>query len=230
MNQAKQIEDCSTEIFRQLSDSKRREQEAMAQLEEKDRFLRISVDCIESQNAQLDDYQTLWLEKAQDARDLACRVTTLGLQLKVANQDARNLADCVISLQSQLKEKDKEVIHFADRFALQLSQLSESHSRIQQKDEHLKALLDRIESQKAQLEKNTQEQAEMGELLEVVLSQKALLEKKSALCSICEETAPEVAFVPCGHRMACKTCGSKCKSRCPICRGSITGMLRVYDV
>ena len=69
----------------------------------------------------------------------------------------------------------------------------------------------------------------MRELMEVVLSQKAQLEEKPAMCLLCMDTAPEVAFVPYGHRVTCRTCGRKCNSQCPTCRGSITGMLRVFD-
>ena len=50
------------------------------------------------------------------------------------------------------------------------------------------------------------------------------------MCVICEETAPEAAFIPCGHRVTCKTCGEACGTRCPICRETITGTLRVFDL
>lgn len=51
-----------------------------------------------------------------------------------------------------------------------------------------------------------------------------------SVCVICEEGALEVALIPCGHRVTCKKCGKACGSRCPICRETVTGMLRVYDL
>ena len=71
--------------------------------------------------------------------------------------------------------------------------------------------------------------AQIGELASIEASAPPPPAAKP-MCVICEETAPEVAFIPCGHRVTCKTCGDACRSRCPICREPVTGMLRVFDL
>jgi len=43
------------------------------------------------------------------------------------------------------------------------------------------------------------------------------------LCVVCKERAREVVFTPCGHLVACYTCGNLCKT-CPICRAKVTAI------
>ena len=46
-------------------------------------------------------------------------------------------------------------------------------------------------------------------------------------CAICLDDDAEYAAVPCGHRCLCANC-SKVVSQCPVCRGAITAVLRVF--
>ena len=46
-------------------------------------------------------------------------------------------------------------------------------------------------------------------------------------CAICLDDDAEYAVVPCGHRCLCENC-SKAVSQCPVCRGAIAAVLRVF--
>ena len=47
-------------------------------------------------------------------------------------------------------------------------------------------------------------------------------------CKICMDRALAVALRPCGHVAVCEDCEEKLPKKCPICRKSIVGTLRVY--
>ena len=50
-------------------------------------------------------------------------------------------------------------------------------------------------------------------------------------CVVCMENPREVAFIPCGHIICCQACGETIRAgsnKCPMCRGSLQGVLRVY--
>ena len=49
----------------------------------------------------------------------------------------------------------------------------------------------------------------------------------TAECAICLDGNAEYAAVPCGHRCLCASC-IKAVSECPVCRGSMTDILRVF--
>jgi hypothetical protein len=55
----------------------------------------------------------------------------------------------------------------------------------------------------------------------------ASTEPATAECAICWDGDPEYAVVPCGHRCLCANC-SKAVSECPVCRGEMTAVLRVF--
>ena len=46
-------------------------------------------------------------------------------------------------------------------------------------------------------------------------------------CALCLTEEKCIAFVPCGHVAACVACGHSVRS-CPICRGEIKALVRVY--
>jgi len=46
-------------------------------------------------------------------------------------------------------------------------------------------------------------------------------------CAICLDDDAEFAVVPCGHRCLCASC-IKTVSQCPVCRGAMTAVLRVF--
>ena len=52
-------------------------------------------------------------------------------------------------------------------------------------------------------------------------------EPATAECAICWDGDPEYAVVPCGHRCLCANC-SKAVSECPVCRGEIAAVLRIF--
>ena len=49
----------------------------------------------------------------------------------------------------------------------------------------------------------------------------------STECAICLDGDAEYAVVPCGHRCLCASC-IKAVSECPVCRGTMTAVLRVF--
>ena len=49
----------------------------------------------------------------------------------------------------------------------------------------------------------------------------------TAECAICLDDNAEYAVVPCGHRCLCASC-IKSVSDCPVCRGAMTAVLRVF--
>ena len=55
----------------------------------------------------------------------------------------------------------------------------------------------------------------------------ASTEPATAECAICWDGDPEYAVVPCGHRCLCANC-SKAVSECPVCRGAMTAVLRIF--
>ena len=46
-------------------------------------------------------------------------------------------------------------------------------------------------------------------------------------CAVCLDGDAEYAVVPCGHRCLCASC-IKAVSECPVCRGAMTAVLRVF--
>ena len=55
----------------------------------------------------------------------------------------------------------------------------------------------------------------------------ASTEPATAECAICWDGEAEYAVVPCGHRCLCARC-IKAVSECPVCRGAMTAVLRVF--
>jgi baculoviral IAP repeat-containing protein 7/8 len=47
-------------------------------------------------------------------------------------------------------------------------------------------------------------------------------------CKICMNDVKSISFLPCGHFVACNSCGSSLKE-CPICRKNILGVVRVFE-
>jgi ankyrin repeat protein len=48
-------------------------------------------------------------------------------------------------------------------------------------------------------------------------------------CIICMEGVKDHACVPCGHKCVCNTCSIQLTNKCPICRNSISDIIRIYD-
>lgn len=53
------------------------------------------------------------------------------------------------------------------------------------------------------------------------------------LCVVCLLRRRRAAFIHCGHRVCCVACAQRVEHginpRCPVCRQSVTGIVRVYD-
>ncbi len=47
-------------------------------------------------------------------------------------------------------------------------------------------------------------------------------------CVICMDAEPEYAVVPCGHLVVCAGCAAVVGAKCPLCRGAVTGTMRIY--
>jgi len=65
------------------------------------------------------------------------------------------------------------------------------------------------------------------ELPEPDLPRTDLIDPATTECTICLDDDAEYAVVPCGHRCLCFNC-SKAVSECPVCRGAMTAVLRVF--
>ncbi|GAB5362933.1 hypothetical protein AAMO2058_000840900 [Amorphochlora amoebiformis] len=48
-------------------------------------------------------------------------------------------------------------------------------------------------------------------------------------CIVCMAQPRKVAFVPCGHYVACGDCSRRLNQQCPICRKRITKFLVIYN-
>jgi hypothetical protein len=46
-------------------------------------------------------------------------------------------------------------------------------------------------------------------------------------CCICIVEERQIAFIPCGHAVCCRTCATKLKE-CPVCRKKIKSRLNLY--
>ena len=55
----------------------------------------------------------------------------------------------------------------------------------------------------------------------------ASTESAATECAICFDDDAEFAVIPCGHRCLCASC-IKAVSECPVCRGAMTAVLRVF--
>ena len=55
----------------------------------------------------------------------------------------------------------------------------------------------------------------------------ALIDLASTECAVCLDGDAEYAVIPCGHRCLCASC-IKAVSECPVCRGTMTDVLRVF--
>jgi hypothetical protein len=55
----------------------------------------------------------------------------------------------------------------------------------------------------------------------------ASTESAATECAICFDDDAEFAVIPCGHRCLCASC-IKAVSECPVCRGAMTAILRVF--
>lgn len=47
-------------------------------------------------------------------------------------------------------------------------------------------------------------------------------------CVICLDNEPTMLIVPCGHACLCIHCGKQKLSNCPICRGTVTQIIKMY--
>lgn len=64
------------------------------------------------------------------------------------------------------------------------------------------------------------------------IEQNAARTVSGGTCCVCMDNRKDAVLVPCGHRCLCVKCGDLLKSRrrtCPICRATITSVVRVHD-
>lgn len=63
------------------------------------------------------------------------------------------------------------------------------------------------------------------------VSQSQVDDQKEPECVVCMSNPQTNAFGPCGHKCCCEVCAAELQRRgdtCPICRGPIRNILRVY--
>lgn len=71
-----------------------------------------------------------------------------------------------------------------------------------------------------------------GLLPQDVLEALASNMRGSDLCCVCMDTKKDAVLTPCGHRAICVGCGDELHRRgrgCPVCRQTISGVVRVFD-
>ena len=62
-----------------------------------------------------------------------------------------------------------------------------------------------------------------------VLAQGAAATRQAgSQCTVCMERASEMVMVPCGHLCVCQQCFPQLQHTCPVCRGNVTQMIRMY--
>ena len=47
-------------------------------------------------------------------------------------------------------------------------------------------------------------------------------------CNICYINEKKYACVPCGHMCMCGICANKINDKCPICKNTITDIIKIY--
>jgi len=73
---------------------------------------------------------------------------------------------------------------------------------------------------------------EESSISEEELEEQAMQAQGQDLCCVCVTEPKDAALVPCGHKAMCYNCACQVQARglrCPICRNSITRVLRVFD-
>jgi hypothetical protein len=89
------------------------------------------------------------------------------------------------------------------------------------------------EQQKQTLQKEQKQLvARLGGLLEDPQGAKGAKRKASSeSCSVCLSSSKTHVLIPCGHKCMCDKCagGFRAGSQCPICRGRVQSVVRVFD-
>ena len=71
---------------------------------------------------------------------------------------------------------------------------------------------------------------ELQSALERCHQREERLERAEKECVICCDRTKAIAFVPCGHLVACETCAHRAQMmRCPICQAAIKQRVRIFD-
>ena len=72
--------------------------------------------------------------------------------------------------------------------------------------------------------KNTRKESKKEDE-ELIEENKRLRDER--LCKICADKELGVVFIPCGHLVTCTTCAASLNS-CPVCRSTITSLVKTY--
>ena len=71
---------------------------------------------------------------------------------------------------------------------------------------------------------------ELQSALERCHQREERLERAEKECVICYDRTKAIAFVPCGHLVACETCDHRAQMvRCPICQAAIKQRVRIFN-
>lgn len=71
---------------------------------------------------------------------------------------------------------------------------------------------------------------ELQSALERCHQREERLERAEKECVICYDRTKAIAFVPCGHLVACETCAHRAQMvRCPICQAAIKQRVRIFN-
>jgi len=71
---------------------------------------------------------------------------------------------------------------------------------------------------------------ELQSALERCHQREERLERAEKECVLCYDRTKAIAFVPCGHLVACETCDHRAQMvRCPICQAAIKQRVRIFN-
>jgi hypothetical protein len=71
---------------------------------------------------------------------------------------------------------------------------------------------------------------ELQSALERCHQREERLERAEKECVLCYDRTKAIAFVPCGHLVACETCDHRAQIvRCPICQAAIKQRVRIFN-
>ena len=64
---------------------------------------------------------------------------------------------------------------------------------------------------------------------EIDALEKELSGRPTATCVACMERPRQIAYIPCGHFVVCRTCADRWRSCCPVCKADASSTVSIYN-
>lgn len=136
-------------------------------------------------------------------------------------QQSRELCELIGKLQERAdkaSELETELGHLRDL----------TESRLIEETQHIKALEQVVSARKRSIAETIEK---MPPCHRSRLRRRLLPNESDGACVICRGSKATIAIVPCGHLCMCQDCATELATReetCPLCRGQVTGTLKIY--